>query len=107
MIALTGSVIRCFGDLCPDVVQGVGVALDMSPRLPDAAAAPDMIEAVALAFEQRFSELGYRTDLRHEAIDRSGIPNLIQYALRVFNCNADALMNDKVDRLRAALERSL
>jgi hypothetical protein len=107
MIALTGSVIRAFGDLCPDVVLGLGEALGMDRRALESTSAADQTEAVAVAFEQRLTELGYPTNLRRESIARAEIPNVIQYALRVFNCNADGLMNDKVDRLRRALERSI
>lgn len=107
MIALTGSVIRAFGDLCPDVVLGLGEALGMDRRALESMSAADQTEAVAVAYEQRFAELGYPTNLWSESIPRAEIPNVIQYALRVFNCNADGLMNDKVDRLRSALERAI
>lgn len=107
MIGLTGSVLRTFGDLCPEIVLEIGEALGMGPANTGSIGDVNMIERVATEFEAQFSAFGYTTNLHNEKVDPSEIPGIIGYALRVFNCNNDGLMNDKEDRLRVALELAI
>jgi len=97
-VALAAPAVRVFGDLCPQVVADMG-------RMLGAHSASTA--AVAEAFSEKFRSFGYAQDLRAAQISRHHVQRVIDYALRTFNCNADGWMNDKQNRLRAALAWAL
>jgi len=93
-LALTAPAIRVFGDLCPDVVARLGDLL----HSPTASA-----DAVASQFDRNMHSHGFSPREQPSTIDEDTASKVVQYALRVFNCNADGWMNDKQGRLRDTL----
>jgi hypothetical protein len=101
--ALTGSAIRAFGILVPDVVQELGSALGVHVAVGDV----DACDRVAAAADAAFKSLAWPTNLSAARITERQAEELISLALRNFNANGDGALTAHVDLVRETLLGSL
>lgn len=101
--ALTGSSIRNFGDLCPDVVIALGSALGVQASIGD----ERLKHRVAAAADDAFRDLGWPVDLNAAGILTSDVANLANFAIRNYNANSDGILTPYSDLLQKTLSDSL
>ena len=103
-LALTGSVIRTFGSICPDTIAQLNTALgrDWSGGDPE-----DEAERLAADIDGRFERWGFPPHLHDQGISSDDTWSVVDRALRNFNGNNDGALNKYREQLHEALLRVL